>query len=50
MCRGVMQLDCVLTATVDLAAGYDLSSPGRSRVRFVRHDDFACNELTIERN
>lgn len=37
-------------ATVDLAAGYDLSSPGRYRVRFVRHDEFACDELTIERN
>lgn len=36
-------------ATVDLAAGYDLSSPGRYRVRFMRHDAFACNELTIER-
>ena len=37
-------------ATVDLAEGYDLSSPGRYRVRFVRHAEFACNELTIERN
>ena len=36
-------------ATVDLVEGYDLSQPGRYRVRFPRHDEFACNELTIER-
>lgn len=36
-------------ATVDLAEGYDLSSLGRYRVRFARRDEFACNELTIER-
>jgi peptidyl-Lys metalloendopeptidase len=37
-------------ATIDLAEGYDLASPGRYRVRFVRHDEFACNELTIARH
>ena len=36
-------------ATVDLAEGYDLSSRGRYRVRYVPRDGFACSELTIER-
>jgi hypothetical protein len=37
-------------ATVDLAEAYGLSSPGTYRVRFDRHDEFTCNELTLERH
>lgn len=36
-------------ATFDLGEGYDLSSRGRYRVRFVARDEFTCNALTIER-
>jgi len=36
-------------ATIDLGEGYDLSSRGVYRVRFVARDEFTCNELTIER-
>ena len=37
-------------ATIDLLEGYDLSAAGSYTVRFVRAEDFTCNQVVINRN